>query len=87
MRFHVFRSWHDPAVFIVTDDANLAWVKRRFNSRPGALSKVGTFPEMGERRIAFNERIAKAAIQRHGYYRLYARSFDPVARPTLAMPR
>ena len=45
----------------------------------GDLEKVGAFAEMGKDRVAFSEDIAKSAIRKQGYYRIEAKSFDPVA--------
>ncbi len=50
------------------------------------LEEIGTYPEMGEKRAAFNEKLAKDAINRQGYYAFQAKSFDPVAQAPGTMP-
>ena len=87
MEFHVFQCKIDRDCFIVTDAAHLDGVTSAVCRTPGdALEKVGVFAEMGETRVAFNERLAKNSIDHQGYFRFEAKSFDPVAQAPLAMP-
>ena len=68
MQFHVYQSPKDPEHYFVTDqDAEAVKL-------PDGLIDVGMFPEMGEKRAAFNEDIAKSAIRGQGFYEFTARS-------------
>ncbi len=87
MEFHVFQCKIDRDYFIVTDAAHVDSLTPAVCPTPGdELEKVGVFPEMGETRVAFNERFVKNLINHQGYYRFSAKSFDPVAQSPLAMP-
>lgn len=68
MQFHVYRSVTQPDHYFVTDQDDAA-VKL-----PTGLIDVGLFPEMGDKRDAFNEAIAKSAIRGQGYYEFTAMS-------------
>jgi hypothetical protein len=41
---------------------------------PAGLIDVGVFPELGDDRVAFNEKIAKSAIRGQGFYEFTATS-------------
>ena len=87
MKFIVFRCVQDPDYFIVTDEAHVNDLSgERHCPNGGALEKVGEYPEMGDRRLAFDEHIAINSIREHGWYRFEAKSFDPTAQPPGTMP-
>lgn len=87
MEFHVFQCKIDRDCFIVTDAAHVDSLTSAVCPTPGDdLEKVGVFAEMGETRVAFNERLAKNSIDHQGYFRFVAKSFNPVAQAPLAMP-
>ena len=68
MQFHVYQSPNEPDHYFVTDkDAATTTL-------PGRLIDVGVFPEMGDKRVAFNEEIAKSAIRSQGFYEFTAMS-------------
>lgn len=68
MQFHVYQSADQPDHYFVTDqDAETAKL-------PGGLIDVGMFPELGDKRVAFNEGIAKSAIRSQGFYEFTAMS-------------
>ncbi|MDH3452013.1 MAG: hypothetical protein OEN20_06295 [Gammaproteobacteria bacterium] len=79
MEFIVYRCLKDPDYFLITDTENAAALSGSECPNGGELERLGEFSEMGEDRVAFNEDIAKSAIRKQGYYRIEAKSFDPVA--------
>ncbi len=81
MKFVVYQCTKDPDYFIVTDEAHKGGVSDRLCPSGGELEAVGEFFEMGARRAAFSEAVAKNAIQKQGYYRFEApgRAAVPVA--------
>lgn len=87
MTFLIYRCKADSDYFLITDPDHKDTVSGSLCPSGGELEEVGEFPEMGEKRVAFNEDIAKNAIEKQGYYRIEAESFDPVAeRPGTRMP-
>ena len=86
MDFVVLRCKSDPDYFIITDEEHQDSVPSAACPSGGELEKVGTYAEMGEERIAFNESIAKNTIREHGFYRIEAKTFDPVAERPGTMP-
>jgi hypothetical protein len=86
MRFVIFRCSKDPESFVVTDEAHAASLSADICPTPGGrLERIGECDEMGEKRVAFNESIAKGAIRRRGYYLFGAKSFSTAEWPA-AMP-
>ncbi len=79
MEFVVYRCVKDPDYFIITDAEHADSLSGSECPNGGDLEKLGAFAEMGGERVAFNEGIAKSAIRKQGYYRIEAKSFDPVA--------
>jgi hypothetical protein len=87
MKFHVFQCKRDRDYFVVTDAAHAANLSPAVCPAPGdELQKIGVFEEMGPERAAFDEKLAKNSIDRQGYYRFEAKSFNPVAQWPLNMP-
>ena len=87
MEFLVFRCKSDRDCFFVTNDAHRASLSGEVCPTDGdTLLRVGRFPELGDKRTAFNESAAKRAIEENGFYRFHSKTFDPVAEPPLAMP-
>ena len=87
MRFLVFRCRSEPDCFIVTTEAHKTVLSGDVCPTPGdKLEKIGAFQEMGEERAAFNEKLAKQAIEENGFYRFHSKTFDPVSQPPLSMP-
>jgi hypothetical protein len=86
MNFVVFRCRKDPDYFIITDEDHAAGVPSGACPSGGDLEKIGVFAEQAERRVAFNETIAKNSIAQNGFYRIEAKTFDPVAQPPGTMP-
>ncbi len=86
MKFLVFRCKSDPDYFLITDQDHKAKVSGALCPDGGDLQLVGEFPELGEGRVAFNEKIAKDAIKTQGYYRVESKTFDPVATSPGTMP-
>ena len=86
MLFHVYQCKEDPDFFVVTDEAHLDSIVAELCPRGGELEKVGEFPEMGETRAAFNETLAKGAIESQGYYRFEAKTFRVEGEPPATMP-
>jgi hypothetical protein len=78
MIFYVFRCKAAPSAFIVTDESHAEAVSGRLCPDGAALQKVGEYLEMGQRRVAFDEKTAKSAIAARGFYRFEARTFMPV---------
>ena len=87
MNFHVYRCQKDRDIFFVTDDAHLERIGSHLcPTRGDELEKIGVFAEIGSERVAFDETLAKNSIDKQGYYRFEAKSFNPVAEWPLAMP-
>ncbi len=87
MEFHVVRCKKDQDYFVVTDDEHADSLGSDVCPTPGdELEKVGVYSEMGGISVAFDEKIAKDFIQRKGYYRFEAPTFDPVVIPTHSQP-
>jgi uncharacterized protein YcgL (UPF0745 family) len=86
MKFVVYRCSKAPDYFIVTDEEHRDRVPEAACPDGGKLEEVGRFPEMGDERAAFNETIAKNSIREQGFYRIEAKSFDPVAQRPDSMP-
>jgi len=86
MSFIVYRCSKDPDYFIVTDAEHIANVNAELCPRGGALERIGEYKEMGESRVAFDEGLARNSIERQGYFRFEAKTFDPVATPPGTMP-
>lgn len=84
MEFIVFRCKSDPATFVVTDAAHVDSLPKGACPEASDMEKVGEFPEIGERREAFNETIAKHSIEEQGFYRFTAKTFDWIQRPPSA---
>ena len=80
MKFLIYRCTAEPDYFVITDHDHKDRVSGTACPGGGDLEEVGEFPEMGEARVAFNEAIAKDAIKTQGYFRIEAKSFDPVAQ-------
>jgi len=86
MKFVIYRHSQDPDHIVVTDEAHRGQLPARALPKRGDVEEIGTYPEMGAKRVAFNEAIAKDAIKNQGYYAFEAKSFDPVAQSPGAMP-
>jgi|GEM_PF-929172 len=87
MEFLVYRFKRQQDDFVVMDtkdEGNLT--AEKCGMPDDELEKVGNFSEMGEKRVAFDEGLAKRSIARQGFYRFHAKSFEPVAEPPLSMP-
>jgi len=87
MSFIVYQNTRDRDCFIVTDPAH----EKRLNAASccpegGTLRKIGVFGEIGTLRLAFDERLAKGFIEKQGYYKFHAKTYDPVATMPAAMP-
>lgn len=78
MKFIVFQCTKSPDYFIVTDNKHMADVKGSLCPDGGELKEVGKYAEMGAERAAFDEAMAKAAINKKGYYRFEASSMAAV---------
>jgi hypothetical protein len=72
MNFLVYQDTKDPEYFIITDDAHRAQAYESLGVEGGDLKPIGSFKEMGEKRVAFNEAAAKASIKKLGYYKAHA---------------
>ncbi len=80
MDFHVFQCKKDRDHYVVTDKAHATdLTAEKCKISDDALEKVGVFPEMGEKRAAFNEGKARKLIDMKGYYDFEAKEFDLVA--------
>ncbi len=67
MQFHVYQSPDDPDhYFVIDNDSSTADLPATIKF--DTMLDVGVFPEMGESRVAFSEKIAKSAIRARGYY-------------------
>ncbi len=84
MKFIVYQCSQDQDYFIVTDAEHESKVTAKLCPSGGELTKVGEYPEMGEKRAAFDETLAKNSIEHQGYYRFEAKGFAPVpGRPEM----
>lgn len=87
MKFHVYQCKLDRDTFFVTDEKHADSLSNDICPSPrDELEKVGVFDEMGERRAAFDEGLAKRSIEHQGYYRFHSLTFDPVAEIPITMP-
>jgi hypothetical protein len=87
MEFLVFCCKSDRNCFLVTGEAHKARLSG--DGRPvkgDGLERMGRFLEAGDERAAFDQKLAKRAIEENGLYRFHSKTFDPVARPPLSMP-
>lgn len=81
MTFLIFQSREDPGHFLVTDEAHSRDRLVRQQTNPPDMIRLGRFAPMGDRRAAFNEKIACSAIRAHGYY-----EFDAHAELVMGVP-
>ena len=72
MSFLIYQSVQDPENFIVTDVVHKDQANAALSAAGEELKGVGTFEEMGRKRAAFDESLAKRAIAKQGYYRVHA---------------
>lgn len=86
MTFVVYQCEDAPDYFLVTDPEHVEKVTGEACPEGGGLKEIGTYTELGEDRVAFNEAIAKDAIKNQGYYRFEAKTWDPVAQSPGTMP-
>ena len=86
MIFIVYRCTQSPDVFIVTDEVHMEGIASLACPENDRLEKVGEFPEMGDKRAAFNETIAKNSIRAQGFYRFHAKTFGPVSQIPDVLP-
>lgn len=87
MEFHIFQCEREKDCFVVTDAAHEAELTAKVCPYPDdKLVKVGVFGELGDKRVAFDEGLAKRSIEKQGYFRFTAKSFDPVVERPLTMP-
>ncbi len=86
MEFVVYRCVKDPDYFLITDAEHADSLTGNECPNGGELERVGEFAEMGDSRVAFNEQIAMSAIRKQGYYRIEAKSFDPVSQEPDVQP-
>jgi len=87
MEFHIFQCEREKDCFVVTDAEHEAALDEEICPYPDdTLVKVGVFGELGEKRVAFDEGLAKRSIASQGYFRFNAKTFDAVAERPLAMP-
>lgn len=78
MDFIIYQCAADPDYFVVTDAAHESKLPQTAGPSKSELKRVGTFAEMGKERRAFDERLARNAIDTQGYYLFEATSFAPV---------
>ncbi len=78
MNFLVYQETKDPEYFIITDDAHRAQAYEALGVGGGDLKPVGSFKEMGDKRLAFDEAEAKASIKKKGYYKAHAQHLADV---------
>ncbi len=78
MEFIVYQYVEDPDRFVVTDVAHERDLPAGLGPDKGELRRVGSYPEMGADRVAFNESIARNAIEKHGFYLFEASSFAAI---------
>jgi hypothetical protein len=87
MEFHVFQCKSDRDYFIVTDAAHAESMTATVCPTAGdEMEKIGVFSEMGDERVAFDEKLAINSINHQGFYRFEAKSLNPVAEAPAAMP-
>jgi hypothetical protein len=87
MEFHVFQCKSDRDYFIVTDAAHAESITATVCPTAGdEMEKIGVFSEMGDERVAFDEKLAINSINHQGFYRFEAKSLNPVAEAPAAMP-
>ena len=86
MKFVVYQCTKTPDYFLITDEEHKAQMKGKMCPEGGNLELIGEYPEMGELRVAFNESIAKNAIENQGFYEIESKTFDPVAQSPGTMP-
>ncbi len=87
MDFHVFQCKTDRDYFIVTDAAHAESLTAAVCPMAGdEMEKIGVFSEMGDERVAFDEKLAINSINHQGFYRFEAKSLNPVAEAPAAMP-
>lgn len=72
MNFLVYQDTKEPEFFIITDDAHRAQVYDTLGVSGGDLKPIGSFKEMGDQRLAFDEAEAKASIKKKGYFKARA---------------
>ena len=85
MRFVIFRCIDDPDWIIVTDKEHLEAARGEICPSGGGIEHVGNFEEMGDDRVAFDEKLAKNSIQHQGFYLFQAKGFAPIP-PAPEMP-
>ena len=68
MQFRVYQSPEESDHYFVIDENTVA------GKLPAGLIDVGVFPELGDDRVAFNEKNAKSAIRGQGFYEFTATS-------------
>lgn len=68
MMFHVFQSSNDPNHYVITDEGHMKDGTTSEKFHLDKMTNLGVYSELGEGRIAFNEHIAKGAIERLGAY-------------------
>jgi hypothetical protein len=71
MKFVIYQLEKDPEYFIVTDDAHKEKVRTSLITDSG-LKEIGNFEEMGKMRAAFDEDVARNAIEKLGYLKVHA---------------
>jgi len=71
MKFVIYQLEKDPEYFIVTDDAHKENVRTTV-ATGGGLKEIGNFDEMGDMRAAFDENVARDAIEKQGYLKVHA---------------
>jgi len=87
MKFHVYQCKLDADTFVVTDAKHAKTLTNDVCPSPqDELVKVGEFSEMGKKRVAFDEGLAKRSITHQGFYRFHSNTFDPVAEMPGTMP-
>ena len=72
MNFLIYQCIKDPENFVVTDTLHKEGANAALRAEGEELKEVGAFEEMGETRAAFDESLARAAIEKQGYYRVHA---------------
>jgi hypothetical protein len=71
MKFVIYQLEKDPEYFIVTDDTHKEQVRTNL-AVDGGLKEIGKFDEMGKTRAAFDENVAREAINKQGYLKVHA---------------
>ena len=72
MNFLIYQSEKNPENFVVTDALHMEKATAALSADGEMLKEIGTFEKMGEKRAAFDESVAMAAIEKQGYYRVHA---------------